>query len=117
MGPAHRPVSRRPFCIGRASTARDGMLGAVPCSRAAALIERPDGAIIGYDVCGQGPPVVFLHGLTSFRQSWQPVTSLLADDATCVLIDLRGHGASARAADYAMPALASDVRAAVERVG
>jgi pimeloyl-ACP methyl ester carboxylesterase len=94
----------------------DGMIGVVLSSRAATL-ERPDGAIVAYDVCGQGPPVVFVHGLTSFRQSWTPVTRLLADDATCVTIDLRGHGASSRATDYAMPALASDVRAAVERVG
>jgi pimeloyl-ACP methyl ester carboxylesterase len=92
------------------------MIGVVLGCRAATL-ERPDGTIVAYEVCGQGPPVVFVHGLTSFRGSWEPVTSLLADDMTCVLIDLRGHGASARAANYAMPALASDLHAAVEEVG
>jgi len=86
-------------------------------SSRAATLERPDGAIVAYDVCGQGPPLVFVHGLTSIRQSWEPVTSLLADGATCVTVDLRGHGASSRAADYTMPALASDVRAVVDRVG
>ena len=41
----------------------DGMIGVVLSSRAATL-ERPDGAIVAYDVRGQGPPVVFVHGLT-----------------------------------------------------
>ena len=92
------------------------MIGAMLSSRGAAL-ERPDGAIVAYDVYGEGPPVVFVHGLTSFRQSWEPVTSLLAGEMTCVTIDLRGHGASSRASDYAMPVLATDVHAVADQVG
>jgi pimeloyl-ACP methyl ester carboxylesterase len=92
------------------------MIGVV-FSSCAATLTRPDGAIVAYDVCGQGPPVVFVHGLTSFRKSWEPVTSLLADGVTCVTVDLRGHGASSRATDYTMPALASDVHAVLDQVG
>lgn len=35
---------------------------------------------------------VVVHGLTSCRQTWDPVTTLLAEGFTCVRLDLRGHG-------------------------
>jgi pimeloyl-ACP methyl ester carboxylesterase len=60
--------------------------------------------------------VVFVHGLTSLRQTWDPVTTLLAGQFTCVRLDLRGHGASSRAAEYSMLSLVGDVRAVVEEV-
>jgi pimeloyl-ACP methyl ester carboxylesterase len=59
---------------------------------------------------------VFVHGLTSFRQSWDPVSTLLAEEFTCVRLDLRGHGASSRAAEYSMVSLVGDLRAVVEKV-
>ena len=80
----------------------------------AAKVQRGDGPAIAYDVAGDGPPVVFVHGLTSFRQTWEPVTSLLARDFTCVRVDLRGHGESAAAPEYSMPSLVGDVQAVVE---
>ena len=83
----------------------------------AATLQTGDGVEVAYDVAGDGPPLVFLHGLTSFRQSWEPVTRLLAEDFTCVRIDLRGHGESSAAPDYSTLALAGDVRAVVEELG
>lgn len=84
----------------------------------AATIKRDDGTTIAYDVGGDaGPVVVFVHGLTSSRHAWEPVTRLLARDFTCVRIDLRGHGASSSAAEYSMPSLVGDVRAVVEDIG
>ncbi len=59
-------------------------------------LQRDDGPTIAYDVAGHGPLVVFVHGLTSFRQTWDPVTTLLAEEFTCVRLDLRGHGASSQ---------------------
>jgi pimeloyl-ACP methyl ester carboxylesterase len=59
-------------------------------------LQREDRPTISYDVAGHGPLVVFVHGLTSFRQTWDPVTTLLAEEFTCVRLDLRGHGASSR---------------------
>ena len=79
-------------------------------------LQREDGPTIAYDVAGHGPLVVFVHGLTSFRQTWDPVTTLLAEEFTCVRLDLRGHGASSRAAEYSMLSLVGDVRALVEEV-
>jgi len=52
-----------------------------------------------------------------FRQTWNPITSLLAQDFTCVRMDLRGHGASSAAPEYSMQSLVGDVRAVVEEVG
>jgi pimeloyl-ACP methyl ester carboxylesterase len=43
-------------------------------------LQRDDGPTIAYDVAGHGPLVVFVHGLTSLRQTWDPVTTLLAED-------------------------------------
>ncbi len=91
-------------CIGRDGVTRAGTL------------QRDDGPTIAYDVAGYGPLVVFVHGLTSFRQAWDPVTALLADEFTCVRLDLRGHGASSRAAEYSMVSLVGDVRAVVEEM-
>ena len=72
---------------------------------------------IAYDVAGDGPPVVFVHGITSSRRSWDPVTELLERDFTCVRVDLRGHGESPPAPEYSMPSMAGDVRAVVEELG
>ena len=81
-----------------------------------ATLQRGDGPAIAYDVAGSGPPVVFVHGLTSFRQTWDPVTDLLAADFTCVRVDLRGHGESSAAPEYSMLSLVGDVRAVVEEL-
>jgi pimeloyl-ACP methyl ester carboxylesterase len=43
---------------------------------------------------GQGPPLVFLHGLGTDRTRWQPVVSLLGE-YRCISVDLPGHGESA----------------------
>ena len=82
----------------------------------AGTLQRDVGPTIAYDVAGHGPLVVFVHGLTSFRQTWDPVTTLLAEEFTCVRLDLRGHGTSSRAAEYSMMSLVGDVRAVVEQV-
>jgi pimeloyl-ACP methyl ester carboxylesterase len=60
-------------------------------SPARRMIDRPDGMTIVYDVVGDGPAVVFLHGLTNRRQGWDPVTALLRAEFKCVRVDLRGH--------------------------
>ena len=80
-------------------------------------VQRDDGPTIAYDVLGDGPLVVFIHGLTSFRQTWNPITALLASDFTCVRMDVRGHGASSAAPEYSMQSLVGDASAVVEEVG
>jgi len=82
----------------------------------AATLRRPDGAAVAYDFAGHGPLVIFVHGLTSFRQTWEPVTRLLTPSFRCVRVDLRGHGESSAAPDYSMLSLVGDVRALVEEL-
>jgi 2-(acetamidomethylene)succinate hydrolase len=48
---------------------------------------------------GEGPPLLFLHGVTANAYVWQPVLELLAGSYHCVAIDQRGHGRSGRPPD------------------
>ena len=41
----------------------------------AGTAQRDDRPTIDYDIAGDGPPVVFIHGLTSVRQTWNPITT------------------------------------------
>lgn len=43
---------------------------------------------------GSGRPIVFLHGIASFKEIWSPVIDELSEQYRCVSIDLLGHGAS-----------------------
>lgn len=43
---------------------------------------------------GRGQPIIFLHGLASFKDIWIPVTEQLAHEYQCICIDLLGHGQS-----------------------
>ena len=82
----------------------------------AATVRRDDGPTIAYDVVGAGPLIVFVHGLTSSRVSWEPVTALLAPEFTCVRVDLRGHGDSSTASEYSTLSLVGDVRSVVAKL-
>jgi pimeloyl-ACP methyl ester carboxylesterase len=48
-----------------------------------------------YEERGIGIPVVFIHGLTFSRRTWDPVVDRLAARFRCVTVDLPGHGESA----------------------
>jgi pimeloyl-ACP methyl ester carboxylesterase len=39
-------------------------------------------------------PLVFVHGLTFSRRTWDPVVTQLRDSFRCVAVDLPGHGES-----------------------
>lgn len=80
-------------------------------------VRRPDGTEIAFDVAGVGPPVLLLHGLTSDRRRWAPVSALLQPRRTCVRPDLRGHGASTLAGDVTLLAMAQDAAAVLDAVG
>jgi len=76
-----------------------------------------DGVEIAYDVTGSGPPLVLVHGITQCRQMWDPLIVDLASDHTVVAIDMRGHGASGRAATYDNRVMADDVAAVLATEG
>ena len=51
-------------------------------------------AQLDYDCRGAGPPLLFIHGLTFDRSTWDPIVERLAGRFTCVAVDLPGHGTS-----------------------
>jgi pimeloyl-ACP methyl ester carboxylesterase len=47
-----------------------------------------------FECRGAGPPLLFIHGLTFDRSTWDPIVDQLADRFTCIAVDLPGHGGS-----------------------
>ncbi|WP_167577431.1 alpha/beta fold hydrolase [Ammoniphilus sp. YIM 78166] len=45
-----------------------------------------------YEVRGNGPPILFLHGLGMKKQVWEPIIEQLKDRFLCISIDLLGFG-------------------------
>ena len=56
---------------------------------------RVDGADIHYEVCGQGPAIVFAHGLGGSHMSWWQQVAHFAAAHTCVTFAHRGFAPSA----------------------
>jgi 3-oxoadipate enol-lactonase len=59
----------------------------------AAVLERP-GARLTYEVAGDGPAVVLIHGFGLDMRMWDPQAGPLADRFRVVRYDCRGFGAS-----------------------
>ncbi|MGX9354468.1 alpha/beta fold hydrolase [Roseobacteraceae bacterium S113] len=83
------------------------------------IFERAD-QVIGYDVQGSGPPVLFLHGFPQCRAMWRPIVSVLSARFTCVTADLRGYGESVCAggvSEMSFRKMAADQAALMEALG
>ena len=82
-----------------------------------------DGITIAYDVAGEGPAVLLLHGFPQTRALWTGVASRLAARFTVVTADLRGYGASSKPkastdfAEYSFRAMAADQLALMRHLG
>ena len=62
------------------------------------------------------PPLLLLHGITSFGGTWEWFVPELAERFRVLRLDFRGHGASDRAPDaYGSPGYVSDAIAACEQ--
>jgi pimeloyl-ACP methyl ester carboxylesterase len=90
------------------------LLGSFPAFSQTAARARPasvgayyssfDSTKIYYEVQGQGPPVVLVHGFTSTLDSWKNTPlfqQLLAQGCQVVVLDLRGNGRSGKPASLA----------------
>jgi pimeloyl-ACP methyl ester carboxylesterase len=78
-------------------------------------IERVEVALHGhrvhFNIAGQGPPVVLIHGVAGRAEQWDQTVQLLAEHNTVVAPDLLGHGDSAKPrGDYSLGAHASGIR-------
>ena len=68
--------------------------------------------------CGNGMPIVFLHGGGLNAHTWDEVCGAVHDRQPCYAIDQRGHGDSDWSAtlDYTLDAYVHDLEGFVERV-
>lgn len=79
-----------------------------------------NGVEIAYDLRGQGPGLLLLHGFPQTRAMWGPIAKALAARFTVVTPDLRGYGASskpAEVADYSFRDMAQDQVALMAQLG
>ncbi len=73
-----------------------------------------NGARIVVEVAGEGPPLLFAHGLTGYRRTPQAQFTPLLDQYTFVTFDQRGHGESTPLTDpaaYDVTLMAEDIAA------
>ena len=61
------------------------------------FITSPDGVRIAYDINGQGPALMLLHGAGKNKQDWHKVgyVKRLESDFTVITVDIRGSGETA----------------------
>ena len=57
---------------------------------------RTSEAIINTKICGNGPPILFLHGYPQTHVIWHKVAPKLSKYFTVILTDLRGYGDSSK---------------------
>lgn len=68
-----------------------------------------DGNPINYESRGEGPPVVFVHGLGGSANVWHGVMGMMAQHHHVVAMDLRGHGRSGGKGTFSIEGWAKDV--------
>ncbi len=84
------------------------------------LLHSPvDGTPLHYDMTGEGPVLVLLHGSVLTRAIWRGLgyLDLLAAQRTVVRVDLRGHGSSGKpheANAYSQEVLVADLLALLD---
>ncbi|PDW04779.1 2-succinyl-6-hydroxy-2,4-cyclohexadiene-1-carboxylate synthase [Candidatus Viridilinea mediisalina] len=73
-----------------------------------------------YDIYGNGPPLLLLHGFTGSAEEWLPLRPYWADVRTLIAPDLIGHGRSPAPTDascYTMERCVSDLLALLDHLG
>ncbi len=81
---------------------------------------RVNGVRLHYVSAGNGPLILFLHGFPELWYAWKAQLAEFGGDYRAVAVDMRGYNLSdkpGRVADYALPALAADVKALLEELG
>jgi pimeloyl-ACP methyl ester carboxylesterase len=73
---------------------------------------------LSYVDSGQGPAVLFIHGLLGSHENWAYLVDTLDVDHRVIVPDLFGHGASAKPiGDYSLGAHAATLRDLLDRLG
>jgi haloacetate dehalogenase len=82
-----------------------------------------DGVRMAFRRCGQGPPLLLVHGFPQTHAIWHRVAPQLASRYSLVMPDLRGYGDSARPATtgdhapYSKRAMANDLAGLMRALG
>jgi len=79
---------------------------------------KANGVTLHYRACGEGPPMVLLHGWPQTSYSWRKMLPLLAPHYRCIAPDLRGFADSDKpVGGYDMRTVANDIHAMCETMG
>lgn len=80
-------------------------------------IRSGDGTAIEASSCGEGDPIVVVHGTTGSGDGWALVAPLLADDFRVITYDRRGRGGSGDGPDYSLEREVEDLLAVMAWAG
>ena len=80
------------------------------------LVLTDDQVEIAFEIHGTGVPVVFVHGLGDDRTLFRSLINGLVDTYRCILLDLRGHGASGNSSDNDPFELHRDIAAVTKQL-
>ena len=82
-------------------------------------VQSPDGTQIAFDVTGQGPTIILLHGGSGSRQRWHDAgyVDRTRESFRVITMDIRGHGESDKPVDkasYTTDKLVQDILAVAD---
>jgi len=83
-----------------------------------AFITTDDGMDLHYEVTGEGPPIIFVHGFSMDHSVWEKQVEELTDAHQVITVDLRGHGISDKkpSQEYNIERFADDIHCFVENL-
>ncbi|MCK4243173.1 MAG: alpha/beta hydrolase [Dehalococcoidia bacterium] len=79
-----------------------------------------NGVKINYQLSGEGPPIILLHGFTGSHQDWALQIPVLSNKYRVMAMDHRGHGKSEAPSspdDYSISIFARDVYGLLRHLG
>ncbi len=75
-----------------------------------------DGCTLHYTSYGEGPPIVFVHGLGGCGSVWYGIMQTLKDHHHVVALDLRGHGRSDGKGRFSVEGWVHDLRGLIRHL-
>lgn len=80
-------------------------------------VRSKDGTPIAYERCGEGPPLVLVHGTLATHARWGAIAQTLGKHFTIYAVDRRGRGESGDTDPYALEREFEDIAAVVDSIG